>query len=101
MECGTRYGDAMEHLTTEAGVICTRHVPLSQCLMILQRSEPDRIASFSVEARRIRRQRDLDKVEIPQHDVTVTNELLGKDGFGTVYIADYNGRNSAAKVSSC
>ena len=69
--------------------------------MKLQRSEPDQTPRFPVEARRLRRQRGLDKVEIPEHDVTVTDELLGKGGFGTVYIADYNGRNAAAKVSSC
>lgn len=50
------------------------------------------------EARRQRRQRKLDGVEIPENDVTVTDELLGKGGFGTVYLADYNGRNAAAKV---
>ena len=48
----------------------------------------------------MRRQRNLDKVEIPEEDVTVTDELLGKGGFGAVYIANYNGRNAAAKVSS-
>lgn len=51
------------------------------------------------EARRQRRQRKLDSVEIPEDDVTLTNELLGKGGFGIVYMADYNGRNAAAKVS--
>ena len=48
----------------------------------------------------MRRQRNLDMVEIPEHFVTVTDELLGKGGFGAVYMADYNGRNAAAKVSS-
>ena len=46
----------------------------------------------------MRRQRNLDMVEIPEDCVTVTDELLGKGGFGAVYIADYNGRNAAAKV---
>ena len=49
----------------------------------------------------MRRQRNLDKVEIPERDVMVTDELLGKGGFGAVYIADYNGRNVAAKVRIC
>lgn len=48
----------------------------------------------------MRRQRNLDKVEIPEQDVTITDELLGKGGFGAVYFADYNGRNAAAKVSA-
>ena len=50
------------------------------------------------EARRARRQRKLDKIEIPEDHVAITDELLGKGGFGEVYLADYNGRNAAAKV---
>lgn len=53
-----------------------------------------------LEARRERRKRKLDAIEIPERYVTVTDELLGKGGFGAVYIADYNGRNAAAKVGS-
>lgn len=30
--------------------------------------------------------------------MTISEEILGKGGFGAVYIADYNGRNAAAKV---
>lgn len=52
------------------------------------------------DARRLRRQRNLDRVEIPEDHVTVTDELLGKGGFGAVYLADFNGRNAAAKVRS-
>ena len=63
-----------------------------------RRSDPD--ATLLLEARRLRRQRKLDAVEIPERYVTVTNELLGKGGFGAVYMADYNGRNAAVKVSS-
>ena len=50
-------------------------------------------------ARRLRRQRNLTRVEIPEEHVTISDELLGKGGFGSVFIADYNGRNAAAKVS--
>ncbi|CAN0411915.1 unnamed protein product, partial [Ectocarpus sp. 8 AP-2014] len=50
------------------------------------------------DARRTRRQRKLDQVEIPEGHLTITNEVLGKGGFGEVYLADYNGRNAAAKV---
>lgn len=50
------------------------------------------------EARRVRRQRNLDRTEIPPNHVSVTKELLGKGGFGAVFLADYNGRNAAAKV---
>ena len=49
-------------------------------------------------ARRLRRQRNLNQIEIPEEDVTISEEVLGKGGFGTVFIADYNGRNAAAKV---
>lgn len=49
-------------------------------------------------ARRLRRQRNLSQIEIPEDHVTISEELLGKGGFGSVYIADYNGRNAAAKV---
>lgn len=67
--------------------------------MKLQRSGPGSSAASLLEARRVRRQRKLDMVEIPEPFVTVTDELLGKGGFGAVYIEDYNGRNVAAKVS--
>lgn len=50
------------------------------------------------EARRIRRQRKLDQVEIPEEHLFITNDVLGKGGFGEVYLADYNGHNAAAKV---
>ena len=50
------------------------------------------------EARRTRRQRKLDQVEIPEEHLFITNDLLGKGGFGEVYLADYNGHNAAAKV---
>lgn len=50
------------------------------------------------EARRARRQRKLDEVEIPADQVVVTDEVLGKGGFGEVFFADFNGLNAAAKV---
>ncbi|CAM9607905.1 unnamed protein product [Ectocarpus sp. 13 AM-2016] len=52
-------------------------------------------------ARRSRRQRKLDQIEIPEDHVSITNEVLGKGGFGVVYLADYilyNGHNAAAMV---
>lgn len=60
---------------------------------------PKSVTEALAEARRSRRQRRLDQVEIPEDHVTITDELLGKGGFGAVYLADYNGRNAAAKVS--
>lgn len=50
------------------------------------------------ESRRKRRQRRLEQLEIPEDQLTLTNELLGKGGFGAVYMADFNGRNAAVKV---
>lgn len=43
------------------------------------------------EARSARRRRRLDQLEIPEDHVLVTDEVLGKGGFGEVFIADYNG----------
>lgn len=50
------------------------------------------------EARRARRQRKLDQVEIPEDKVVISDELLGRGGFGEVFLAKFNGRNAAAKV---
>ncbi|CAM9304267.1 unnamed protein product, partial [Ectocarpus sp. 8 AP-2014] len=55
-------------------------------------------AESLAEARRSRRQRKLDQIEIPEDHVSITDEMLGKGGFGVVYLADYNGHNAAAKV---
>lgn len=55
-------------------------------------------AEMIASARRQRPRRNLDQVEIPEDQVTISEEVLGKGGFGAVYIADYNGRNAAAKV---
>ncbi|CBJ30846.1 similar to CG1848-PA, isoform A/ leucine rich repeat protein [Ectocarpus siliculosus] len=54
-------------------------------------------AESVAEARRLRRRRKLDQNEIPEDHVSITNEMLGKGGFGVVYLADYNGHNAAAK----
>lgn len=35
-----------------------------------------------------------------QDHVVVTNELLGKGGFGDIFLSDLNGRNATAKVPS-
>lgn len=56
------------------------------------------VREILAEARQRRRDRDLNQVEIPENHVKITEELLGRGGFGAVYIADYNGRNAAAKV---
>ena len=50
------------------------------------------------ESRRARRQRRLQQLEIPEDQLTLTDVLLGKGGFGEVYLADYSGVNAAAKV---
>lgn len=50
------------------------------------------------EARRQRRQRKLDALEIPDDQVEVSDELLGRGGFGEVFIARVYERNAAAKV---
>lgn len=52
----------------------------------------------AADARRTRRQRNRDQVEILEDQLFITQDLLGKGGFGAVYLADYNGRNTAAKV---
>lgn len=55
-------------------------------------------AEALIEARRERRRRRLDKLEIPEDQLIMTNDFLGKGGYGVVYLADLNGRNAAAKV---
>ena len=55
-------------------------------------------AESATSARSLRRQRNLDQIEIPEDHVLISKDILGKGGFGTVYIADYNGRKAAAKV---
>lgn len=67
---------------------------------VVSRSPWQRTAVCIAAARRLRRERNLNQVEIPEDNVTISSELLGKGGFGSVFIADYNGRNAAAKVSA-
>lgn len=55
-------------------------------------------ASEVARTRRARRQRKLDQLEIPEGEVSISEELLGTGGFGSVFLADYLGRNVAAKV---
>lgn len=50
------------------------------------------------EARRLRREQDLKRIELPEGQIRITDKLLGRGGFGAVYIADFNGRHVAAKV---
>lgn len=59
------------------------------------------MSDSQAEARRARRRRNLDQLEIPDSHVAITDELLGKGGFGAVYLCDFNGRNAAAKVQHC
>ncbi|CAM9156032.1 unnamed protein product [Pylaiella littoralis] len=65
---------------------------------LYQRSMAEATSESVAEARRIKRQRKLDQVEIPEEHLFITDDLLGKGGFGEVYLADYNGHNAAAKV---
>lgn len=71
-----------------------------QTLPVLQQgSRAGPMSDSQANARRSRRKRNLDQLEIPEGHVTITDELLGKGGFGEVFLADYNTRNAAAKVS--
>ncbi|CAM9121323.1 unnamed protein product, partial [Ectocarpus sp. 13 AM-2016] len=65
---------------------------------LVKRATGEAQAESLVEARRSRRQHRLDQIEIPEDQLSITNEMLGKGGFGVVYLADYNGHNAAAKV---
>ena len=66
--------------------------------MLWQGSIADATSESLAQARSAKRQRKLDQVEIPEDQVLITADLLGKGGFGEVYLADYNGHNAAAKV---
>ncbi|CAN0560046.1 unnamed protein product, partial [Ectocarpus sp. 12 AP-2014] len=71
---------------------------VAEGLDLHKRSTAEAKAESLAEARRARRQRKLDQVEIPDDHVVITEEMLGRGGFGEVYLADYNGHNAAAKV---
>lgn len=45
-----------------------------------------------------RRRRSMDEITIPDKYITVTDEVLGRGGFATVFLGDYNGRNVAIKL---
>ncbi|CAM9974678.1 unnamed protein product, partial [Scytosiphon promiscuus] len=64
---------------------------------VYQASADEAKAKSLAEARRSRRQRKLDAVEIPADQVEVSDELLGRGGFGEVFIARVYERNAAAK----
>lgn len=40
----------------------------------------------------------MEQLEISEEDVTLTKTLLGRGGFGTVYVAHYSGKDAAAKI---
>ncbi|CAM9983807.1 unnamed protein product, partial [Ectocarpus fasciculatus] len=92
-------GHGVAHLSSSFGRLC-----LVMCPLLLERiyqkstAEAQAQAESLAEVRRSRRQRKLDQIEIPEDHVSITNEMLGKGGFGVVYLADYNGHNAAAKV---
>lgn len=76
----------------------TRALPVPNAGSVMQESGAPPMSDSQAEARRARRRRSLDQLEIPEGQVTITDELLGKGGFGAVYLCDFNGRNAAAKV---
>lgn len=70
-----------------------RHLPLNDL-----RLPPPHNQEILAQSKKKRRQRRLDRLEISTEDIDVTDEVLGRGGFGTVYLADYDGLNAAAKV---
>ena len=66
--------------------------------LLLQGSVAEAELQSVAETRSLKRQRKLDRVEIPEDQLFITDDLLGKGGFGEVYLADYNGHNAAVKV---
>ncbi|CAN0213505.1 unnamed protein product [Ascophyllum nodosum] len=63
-----------------------------------QGSITDSTNNDMAKSRSARRQRRLQQLEIPEDQLILTDVLLGKGGFGEVYLADYSGVNAAAKV---
>ena len=98
-----RYTSAAEEHSITHGMLhvySATNCPWFAIRSLSQRSFAEAKAESLAEARRSRRQRKLDQVEIPEDQVVITDEMLGKGGFGEVYLADYNGHNAAAKVRS-
>lgn len=54
--------------------------------------------STAVGSRQTRRQRRLDELSISGDKVILTDNVLGKGGFGTVVICNFYDRNAAAKI---
>lgn len=48
--------------------------------------------------RKKQKRQQADQLEIPPEEVEITDEVIGKGGFSTVYLSDLNGLNAAAKV---
>lgn len=80
------------HITNIVGWVSTR-------MLFRQESLAQTHSESLANSRSTRRQRKLDLIEIPEEHLAITDELLGRGGFGEVYLADYNGRNAAAKVN--
>ncbi|CAM9241877.1 unnamed protein product [Scytosiphon promiscuus] len=71
---------------------------VKEAIQLYKGTSAETKSEFVAEVRSVRRQRKLDQVEIPEDHLFITGDLLGKGGFGEVYLADYNGHNAAAKV---
>ncbi|CAN0186405.1 unnamed protein product [Ectocarpus sp. 6 AP-2014] len=82
----------------DVGAVKDKFDSVKEGIDLYQLSLSEAASESVAEDRRVKRQRKLDQVEIPAEYLSITNELLGKGGFGEVYLADYNGHNAAAKV---
>ncbi|CAM9693101.1 unnamed protein product [Ectocarpus sp. 6 AP-2014] len=63
----------------------------------LSEESAESVVHSLAQARRKRRQQKWGEIEIPEGDVEIL-DLLGKGGFGEVYMADYMGENVAVKI---
>ncbi|CAM9152530.1 unnamed protein product [Ectocarpus sp. 12 AP-2014] len=63
----------------------------------LSEESAESVVDSLAQARRKRRQQKWGEIEIPEGDVEIL-DLLGKGGFGEVYMADYMGENVAVKI---
>lgn len=59
---------------------------------------PDDVVKALTASRWRRRQRRLDQLEISVDRLILTDDLLGKGGFGVVFKASYDGPEAAAKI---